>query len=326
MIQPLISVIIPIYNVEAYLERCLNAVAKQDYQNLEVILVDDGSLDDSGIIADQFAKHDSRFKVIHQENAGLSAARNHGLEVMHGEYVTFIDSDDYVTPDYISFMYQLLADTNFTAPMALCSLMNVYSATGRRQNCGDGSRVVLSGKECIEKMCYHDLVDTCAYAKLCKSEMYQQVRFPEGKLFEDIATSYQLFMQAEQVACGFTAKYYYVIRDDSIVTAGFKPSKLDLLTMTDQMAHDVRATYPDLAAAVLRRQVYARFSTLNQTLHAQNVGPVQKELLSYLWQHKTTVLKDPKTPRRDHVAYLMLAFGLPFYRWAWDFYAKRKGN
>lgn len=326
MIQPLISIIIPIYNVEAYLERCLTSVAKQDYQNLEVILVDDGSIDDSGAIADQFARHDPRFKVIHQENAGLSAARNRGLKMMNGEYVTFIDSDDYVSPDYVSFMYQLLADTNFSAPMALCSLMDVYSATGRQKNCGDGSRVTLSGKECIEKMCYHDLVDTCAYAKLCKSEMYQQVHFPEGKLFEDIGTSYQLFMQASQVACGFEAKYFYVIRDNSIVTAGFKPSKLDLLAMTDQMASDVLKKYPDLAAAVLRRQVYARFSTLNQTLHAQNVSQIQKELLLYLRQHKTAVLKNPKTPRRDHIAYLMLDFGLPFYRWAWDFYEKRKGN
>ncbi|WP_283573914.1 glycosyltransferase family 2 protein [Limosilactobacillus ingluviei] len=326
MTQPLISVIIPIYNVEAYLQRCLESVAKQDYQNLEVILVDDGSMDDSGIIADQFAKHDQRFKVIHQENTGLSAARNRGLDVMHGEYVTFIDSDDYVTPDYVSFMYQLLADTNFKAPLALCSLMNVYPATGRQQNCGDGSQAVLSGKECIEKMCYHDLVDTCAYAKLGKAELYQTVRFPEGKLFEDIATSYQLFMQAEQVACGFSPKYFYVIRDNSIVTAGFKPNKLDLLVMTDQMAREVVAYYPDLAPAVLRRQVYARFSTLNQTLHAADVAQVQAELVVYLRTHKKAVLKNPKTPRRDHLAYLMLSFGLPFYRWAWDFYAKRKGN
>lgn len=326
MDQPLISVIIPIYNVEQYLRRCLQSVAKQTYQNLEVLLIDDGATDSSAQIAAEFADQDDRFHLIRQQNAGLSATRNRGLEAMTGEYVTFIDSDDYVTPDYVEYMYQLLADTNFEAPMALCSLMDVFSTTGRQQDMGDGSRQVLTGKECIEKMCYHDLVDTCAYAKLCRAGMYDQVRFPVGKLFEDIATSYQLFMQAPQVACGFEPKYFYFIRPNSIVTAGFKESKLDLLEMTDQMAKDVVAKYPDLAAATQRRQVYARFSTLNQTLDAPNATSVRKQLIAYIREHKKAVLADPKTPRRDHLAYLMLAMGFPLYRLAWKAYEQRKGS
>ena len=160
MNQPLISVILPIYNVERYLERCLKAVAGQDYQNLEVLMIDDGSTDSSAKIANRFVEADSRFRLIHQENGGLSNARNHGMDLATGEYVTFIDSDDYVTSDYVSFMYNLLKGTDFQAPMALCSLMDVFTDTGRQKDCGDGSRQVLTGKQCIEKMCYHDLVDT----------------------------------------------------------------------------------------------------------------------------------------------------------------------
>lgn len=180
---------------------------------------------------------------------------------MTGEYVTFIDSDDYVTEDYISYMYGLLEKTNFKASLALCSLINVYSSTDRLQDNGNQTEVVLSGKKCIEMMCYHDLVDTCAYAKLGKRELYTNDFFPKGKLFEDIGSTYKLFLQCDKVACGFKGKYYYVIRPNSIVTSGFSSKKLELLAMTDQMAQAVVTTYPDLQKAVLRRQVYARFST-----------------------------------------------------------------
>lgn len=326
MNQPLISVILPIYNVERYLERCLKAVAEQDYQNLEVLMIDDGSTDSSAKIANRFVEADSRFRLIHQENGGLSNARNHGLDLASGEYVTFIDSDDYVTSDYVSFMYNLLKETDFQAPMALCSLMDVFTDTGRKKDCGDGSRQVLTGKQCIEKMCYHDLVDTCAYAKLCRREMYDKVRFPEGKLFEDIGSTYQLFLQADQVACGFSPKYYYMVRSNSIVTGSFTPAKMDLLEMTDQMAAVVTKVYPDLRAATLRRQVYARFSTLNQTLDAEGVEKEQAQLLAYLRKHKKEVLSDPKTPRRDRLAFGMLSLGFPFYKFAWKTYVKRKGS
>lgn len=328
MIRPLISVIIPIYNVKEYLKRCLDSVIAQDYENMEVILVDDGSLDDSGAIADEYSVKDKRIKVIHQKNGGLSNARNNGLKIARGEYVTFIDSDDYVAPDYVSYMFNLLKKTNFKAPMAICSLMNVYEDTGRKQDCGNGEEVVLTGKECIERMCYHDLVDTCAYAKLTKRELYDRVKFPEGKLFEDIGTTYRLFMQADTVACGFKAKYYYAIRSGSIVTSGFNEQKLELLEMTDQMAKDVVEKYPDLNKAVLRRQVYARFSTLNQTLNSNDnqVKKIRHDLLKYLRDNKRAVLSDDKTPKRDHLAYMMLNLGFPIYRLAWTTYSKRKGN
>lgn len=326
--QPLISVIIPIYNVERYLERCLNSVISQDYHNLEIILVDDGATDDSGKIAENFAAKDNRIMVIHQENGGLSDARNSGLAKAHGEYVTFIDSDDYVTKDYVSYMFGLLANTDFKASMAMCSLMNVFSSTGRKENCGNGEEIVLTGKECIEKMCYHDLVDTCAYAKLVKKEFYDNVKFPEGKLFEDIGTTYKLFLQASQVACGFLPKYFYVIRSGSIVTSGFNANKLELLDMTDQMANDVKKRYPDLANAVLRRQVYARFSTLNQTLNSNDpsIMAVRKNLIAYIKKNKRAVLSNPKTPKRDRVAYFVLELGFPIYRVAWRQYEKRKGS
>ena len=324
MNKPLISIVIPVYNVEAYLERCLDSVLAQTYQNLEIILVDDGSTDSSTQVVDRYAHKDSRVVVIHQTNGGLSNARNHGINVANGEYLTFIDSDDYVATDYVEYLYQLLAKNNFQSKLALCSLKTIFTQTGGFIDAGNGSEQTLSGEKAIEMMCYHDLVDTCAYAKLAKKELYDKVRFPEGKLFEDIATTYKLFDQCETVECGFVAKYFYMIRGNSIVTSEFKPSKLDLLAMTDEMASYVNQKYPSLKAATLRRQVYARFSTLNQMLTVTDYKAERDEILNFLRRNRKAIMSNPRAPKRDKLGYLMLTFGFNFYKLAWSCYLKVK--
>ena len=119
----LISVIVPVYNVEKYLPQCLNSIINQTYKNIEVVLVDDGSTDDSGNICEEYKKNDERIIVVHQKNSGLSAARNVGIEISTGEYITFIDSDDYISPDYIENLYSALEQ--YSADIAICDLKKV---------------------------------------------------------------------------------------------------------------------------------------------------------------------------------------------------------
>ncbi|MDN2453303.1 glycosyltransferase family 2 protein [Lactobacillus sp. UCMA15818] len=320
--SPLISVIVPVYNVAPYLRHCIDSIINQTYQNIEIVFINDGSTDDSAEILTEYESKDSRIRVIHQKNGGLSNARNNGISNSKGSYITFIDSDDYVSKDYVSYLLDLLRKNNFQSKLAICSLMNVFIKTNTQRNNGNDQEAVLTGKECIEKMCYQDLVDTCAYAKLGARELYDTVKFPEGMLFEDIATTYQLFDLCDTVCCGFYAKYFYVIREGSIVTSGFNSKKLELIPMTDKMANYISSKYPELANATLRRQVYSRFSTLNQILSdSESRVPGQiKEILKFLKLHKQEVLNDPKTPKRDRIAYLFLCFGIPIYKHAWKFY------
>lgn len=320
-----VSIIIPIYNVQQYLQRCLDSVVNQQYTNLEIILVNDGSTDRSLEIAKEYETKDDRIKLISQLNKGLSDARNTGLKYATGDYITFIDSDDYVTPDYVSYMYNLLKRNNFNSPLAICSLMNVFEETGKKVNMGNNQEYTLSGEECIEKMCYQNLVDTCAYAKLGTRELYQNFSFPVGKIFEDIGSSYKLFENSKTVECGFKPKYYYYIRNNSITTRKFDKSKLDLLEMTDQMAKSVKEKYPNLSQAVLRRQVYARFSTLNQTMKADkstDLKQIRSKLIAYIRRNKKKVLMNPKVPKRDKLAYFSLSLGYPFYKMSWQLYLK----
>lgn len=317
---PKISLIIPVYNVAQYLDRCLKSITEQTYKNIEIILVNDGSTDDSLDILKAWAKKDMRISIINQNNQGLSSARNKGIAVSTGQYITFIDSDDYVTKDYIEYLFWLLKKDNFNSPLAICSLMDVNTQNNKQRNMGNGIEVKLTGKDCIRMMCYHNLVDTCAYAKLGKRELYNDHFFPKGKLFEDIGSTYKLFESSKSVMCGFKPKYYYMLRSNSIVTGKFKNNKLDLLEMTDQMAESVNSVYPDLINATLRRQVYARFSTLNQTIGEKNVKEIQSELIEYLQKNKRKVLSDPLTPKRDRLAYFFLGFGLPVYKLMWKGY------
>jgi glycosyltransferase involved in cell wall biosynthesis len=319
--KPLISVIVPVYNVEKYIERCLDSIINQTYNNLEIILVDDGTQDHSGDICDEYAKRDNRITVIHKANGGLSDARNCGIEHSTGEYLTFIDSDDYIDCDYVEFLFNLVKKGY---KLALCSLHVVYPKKSKACDLGSGKEIVVSGKECIEMLCYSEEVDTSAYAKLIHRSLFNSVRFPKGRIFEDHGTSYLLFDQCDKIICGFVPKYYYVIRDNSIVTSPFSLKKLDLIDMTNQMADYVSNKYPDLKDATLRRQGYAYFSTLNQMLNVDEPEYIEKrkEIIKFLKSNKSSVIKNHRTPKRDKLAYYCLSLGFPFYKFCWKLYRK----
>lgn len=316
MNNPCISVVVPVYCVEKYLCRCLDSIIAQTYKNLDVILVDDGSTDSSGIICDEYQKKDKRIRTFHKENGGQSDARNYGIMKAKGSYITFIDSDDYVTPDYVDFLYNLISKKN--SPMSVCSLYICFTNSNKVLNNGDGTLVELSGKECIRKMCYQQL-DACVYAKLYDIRLFKDVKFPVGKIFEDFGIVYKLFDQCDKVVCGFKPKYYYMIRPNSTVTSSFSESKLDMLYMVDTMADYVMKKHPDLKKAVIRRQVYGRFSTLNHMLDVSDDKyiSIREDIIKFINENQQGLLRDSQVPIRDKIAILCLKIGFPFYKYCW---------
>jgi len=317
-IDPLISVILPVYNVEKYLEKSIRSVINQTYKNMEIILIDDGSTDRSGEMCDELAGSDTRIHVIHQKNRGLSAARNRGIEESHGDYLTFIDSDDYVADDMVEYLYLLIK--KFDCKMSLCSHTIVFTETGKKHPLGDGSECKMSALAALESMLYHGLVDTSAWAKLYSRDLWKDVRYPEGKLFEDIGTTYKLFIESEWIACGFKPKYFYFVRKGSIVTSNFSSRNFDLLEMTDQMGEGVLSVFPTLNKAVLRRQMYARFSVLNKMIGVQGFSNYRKQISQFISNNWKEVFLDNKTPCRDKFAILAFNIAPWFYNLAWKLY------
>ncbi len=312
--KPKISVVLPIYNVEKYLETCVKAMTGQTYQNLEIILVDDGSPDGCPALCDELAKTDERIRVLHKENGGLSDARNAGTQIATGEYITFVDSDDVVTDTYVEYLYSLIE--KYGCDMSLCTHTVVFE-DGKKIPYGDGTDEMLDAKECLRRMLYHDVIDTSAWAKLYRTDMAREILYPKGKLFEDIGTTYRFFLASGKIACGYQSQYFYMQRQNSIVSGKFNPHKLDLLEMTDKMAEDVEKVYPDLAQAVLRRRVYARFSTLNQMLDVDGYRKERDEIIAFIKAHKREIMADEHAPGRDKMAMRMLSMGYPVYRMAW---------
>ena len=212
--QELITVIIPVYKVENYIDKCVESVLAQSYENLEIILVDDGSPDSCGEICDSYALKDSRIHVIHKENGGLSSARNAALDVMKGQWVMCVDSDDYVHTDIVKDLYD--AAKRYDADISVCSH---YQERGDKLSITEriyDNEAVYGSMEALKKLVEDEEIKNYAWGKLYRAELFDGVRYPDGRNYEDIATTYYLFDKAKKIVKIPDYLYYYLIRDDSI--------------------------------------------------------------------------------------------------------------
>ena len=239
MTTPLISVIVPVYRVEEYLERCVKSILSQTYKNLEVILVDDGSPDQCPAICDACAEKDARVKVIHQENKGLSGARNAGIDAASGEYFAFVDSDDYVSPHFIEELYQLLQDTG--CAIGQCRFSYV-KGDGLVEE-GDSAFCIYRGESLMEQLYGPEEKATCfvvAWNKLYRAELFKEtgIRYPEGRIHEDEATTYRLFHEAKKLVFLDRALYGYYTENGESITSVFSAKRLQWLT-----AHEERIAF-----------------------------------------------------------------------------------
>lgn len=269
--HPLISIIIPVYNTATYLEQCMQSILQQTYQQLEIILVDDGSTDSSPQLCARYAKQDSRVQLITQANAGLSAARNAGIQVATGQYLTFVDSDDYVAVDYIAYLLNLCQ--NHHAQLSICSHIEYYPNHQQPFNTR-WPDAVFNSEICLKRMLLEQGFMLSAWGKLYHRSLFAKdptsphhpIRFPVGKIHEDIGTTYKLVMNAQQIAYGHQSKYYYRQRTDSIIHQKFSPQKLDIITLTNQMCRVIDQHYPQLRHTTRLRRLRARLGVAKQKL------------------------------------------------------------
>lgn len=318
--ENLVSVIIPVYNVEKYLPKCLDTVINQTYKNLEIILVDDGSPDNSGKICDEYAGKDSRIKVIHKENGGLSDARNAGIEVAKGKYITFIDSDDYVDDDYVAYLYDMLLTYKTKISIASHRVISENKKKDRYAHCAS---ICVSSKETLKKLLYDDYVDTSAWAKMFELTLFKNIKFPVGRLYEDAATIYKLIDKCENICISTKPIYNYCIRKDSISQNSFSERKLDLIKSTEEMTDYIEKKYPDLKHGCERRRMFSYLSTLSQLATSkQKNKKIEQKLMAYIKINRKEVLKEKKIPKRDRVALYCTIFGYDFYKFAWNMYLK----
>ena len=244
--QPLISVIVPIYKVEAYLRPCVESILAQTHANLQVILVDDGSPDGCPAICDEFAARDARVQVIHKANGGLSDARNAGLDVATGDWIGFVDSDDSVEPGMFATL--LAAAQGQDAQIAVCNFAEYDDATGERLwERGVKAAQTLGARQALVLLMYDDELQNYAWNKLFQRRLWQGVRFPVGQKYEDVNTTYKLVERARRVALIPDVLYNYRLRATSIVGSRSFDGELDCVMANMQRCQDVLPRVPEAA-------------------------------------------------------------------------------
>ena len=226
MSNELVSVILPIYNVELYLKKCIESVIMQSYKNMEIILVDDGSTDQSPYICDEYAKMDSRIKVIHKENGGLSDARNVGIQASSGSYIALVDSDDLIAQSFIEELYKCCIKSN--AMIAVCAYSKFSNEDEIIISNNQGNAQIISGRELIKQIYLGQAgkFGFVAWNKLYSRKLFDSIQYPFGRIYEDTFTTYKLFLKSNRIALLNKSLYFYRIRPESIMSARVSLKKI----------------------------------------------------------------------------------------------------
>lgn len=306
----LISVIVPVYKVESYLDRCVASIVNQTYSNLEIILVDDGSPDNCPAMCDAWAEKDPRIKVIHRENGGLSDARNAGMAIATGEYIAFVDSDDYLAPEMYQHLYEhLVADGS---DIAACGVEMVFEDGSPSRMLTKSGCCVLNTAEAMASVIAEDWLKQPVWCKLYKTELIRDILFPVGKYHEDVFWTYRAVAVAQKVSILDTPCYFYTQRSGSIMGSGYSLKRLDAIEAKQHRLEFIKENFPVLKE---KAQVDLLFSCLYQmqqclrNLTGEEQNKVRIKILEIVKQERPHP-KNPNLPVKQKLWFYLALWNL----------------
>jgi len=301
-----VSVIIPVYNVEKYLAQCVDSVLSQDYKNLEVILVDDGSKDSCGAMCDDYKSKDDRVVVVHKANGGLSSARNAGTAVATGDYVAYVDSDDWVSEDYVSYLLGLAEKHG--ADIVSARLQTVWDNNSPEAIDYSSEEVyVFDRKSALAEMLYGYKIMVTA-CKLFRTDIAKDHPFPEGVLYEDLGVMYKFFNDSDKIVSSNLPMYYYRRRSGSIMNEKFDKRHLVILEHANNQYEFIKSNYPELVTAAGYRCAFSVTKLAPMVVDAKDKETF-KILQNELKDHYQQLSKNPKAYRKIKVRGFMIKHG-----------------
>lgn len=297
MRDKLVSIIVPVYKVELYIRACVESIIRQKYKELEIILVDDGSDDDSGKICDEYAQIDNRIKVIHKINGGLSSARNAGLNICRGEYIAFVDSDDIINPDYIRVAMDIF-EKNVDVDVVEVGYKSFYNEKEIELESG-GKNIDMcffdkeQAKYSLAK--YIDKVTNISWDKIYKRNLFENIRFPEGKIHEDEFTTYKILELIKKLAYCSAKLYYYRQRPNSIKTIKYNIKRLDSIQAFEERLEFYRKTeqeelYNITVGRYLDILIYNYYSMKRANLESREEYKDIRNKVKLLYKQKKNIL------------------------------------
>ncbi|MCU6747790.1 MULTISPECIES: glycosyltransferase family 2 protein [Lachnospiraceae] len=307
-----ISVIVPVYKVEPYLHKCVDSILEQSFSDIQVILVDDGSPDSCGDICEEYAQKDTRVQVVHKENGGLSDARNAGIAYTEGNYVIFLDSDDYIERDMLEYLYTNIKTAD--ADMATCGIYEVYKDRIEAQEETPG--FVCTGEEAFRCILQGHTIRGEIWNKLIKKECMEDLRFPKGRLYEDIYYTVDLMQRIKKVAVGTKPKYYYLHREDSITGRAYRPQLFDIIDGYTKNYQVVKKAFPSLEREAQCLWIWSRFIVLDKMLLEEEYKKLDgyKELKRFIKRHLFVIMKNPYFQKKRKLSAWILFLNIGVYR------------
>lgn len=321
MDKDLISIIIPIYKVEKYLDKCLETIINQTYQDIEIILVDDGSPDNCGKIADQWALKDKRIKVIHKPNGGLSDARNVGIDKAIGSYLMFVDSDDIVDIHLCEYLLKLMVDNQ--ADIAIIDALHIFNQESNYKL--SGTIKVLDKTAAIQEMWYQHSFLPSAWGKLYKREIFKDIRFTKGIIFEDIDIMHELFFQAKKIVYSNAQLYGYVHHENSITTNSFAKRDLVILDICNKLIDFTNKNDQTLLKAAKAYNVTGALRVYLNAPNSQEFDAGLNRAKDILSKYGKEVLHDKMIRRKTKYALMLYLYLRPLIRLIYK-YVDRWGN
>ena len=307
--MPLISVIMPAYNVEKYIEKTLKNVLGQTFADFEIVLINDGSTDRTQEICERIAAGDNRIRLINKKNGGVSDARNCGLDHMRGKYMTFVDSDDLMANDYLEYLYNLI---NMENDIQISTAVGKEILEGQAlQGREETKREVMSAEKAACKMLLRNEITHANWGKLYDVRLWEDVRFPLGKLYEDYDITYRVFAKADTVACGNAQKYFYVQRAGSIMHKAVSRETVAVLDISDGVTKFMLDVWPNSRIEIIDMQVHTYLKCLQSILNHNKDSFLaeQKRIIDKVKKEAKSLLVSPITPRNDKIKIISLMLG-----------------
>lgn len=302
-LMDLVSVIVPVYNTQEFLEQCVDSILIQSHSRIEIILVDDGSTDASGNLCDNYSMMDPRVKVIHQENQGVSGARNVGIEVAKGKYVTFIDADDVVTPDHVEVLYSLAIENDCDVSISGVDYVHNINLSARKIDFDPDMTDLIDGPSAAKNMLYQKGIDNGPVAKLYSRGLFRKIRFDEElAIAEDLDVNYRILMTLDRVAVVQLRTYLYRQRQGSAMRSKFNTKRADSVGLLSGMLRSAKQADGDEVNAIGNRLfiesvvVAAELWSERRTYKSQLINCVEMIKLS-----RAIVFKDPNSRTRFRI-------------------------
>ena len=307
-----ISIIVPVYNTEKYLSKCLNSLIKQTYKDIEIIVVNDGSKDKSLEIAKKIAKQDNRIKVFNKENGGLSSARNFGIEKASGEYIGFVDSDDYIKENMFEILYNMIKEAN--AKIAICGWYLVEDNQIRTCNfkC---KKLVLNDEQAIDMLLNHVSFDNFTWNKLFHRTLFKNVVFPIGEMLEDLSTIYKLIHEAKVIVVDSNPLYYYVLHSNSITSNLYKQVNPDSFKVFENRKNSLLSLYPKLSNKIKSNYFTASRNYFTISIHSSiRDKKIKKKMIKEMRKNIYYVWYDKSIPFRVKVSSTVISIFPYFFK------------